>query len=80
VLLLADRSGRARLCVAALKRENRELRQANEILHKAAAYFAHAELGRRSSDNRLRRRPPGRLHLLLEILSSVAVCHDPLRA
>lgn len=27
----------------ALERENRELRQANEILHKASAYFAQAE-------------------------------------
>ena len=32
----------------ALKRENRELRQANEILRKASAYFAMAELDRRS--------------------------------
>jgi len=31
----------------ALKRENRELRQANEILRKASAYFAQAELDRR---------------------------------
>jgi transposase len=31
-----------------LERENRELRQANEILHKASAYFAQAELDRRS--------------------------------
>jgi transposase len=30
----------------ALERENRELRQANEILRKASAYFAQAELGR----------------------------------
>ena len=30
----------------ALERENRELRQANEILHKASAYFAQAELDR----------------------------------
>jgi transposase-like protein len=29
-----------------LERENRELRQANEILKKAAAYFAVAELDR----------------------------------
>ena len=29
-------------------RENRELRQANEILRKASAYFAMAELDRRS--------------------------------
>jgi transposase len=30
-----------------LERENRELRQANEILRKASAYFALAELDRR---------------------------------
>lgn len=33
--------------VKALEREVRELRQANEILRKASAYFAQAELGRR---------------------------------
>ena len=32
----------------ALERENRELRRANEILRKASAYFAMAELDRRS--------------------------------
>ena len=32
----------------ALERENRELEQANEILRKASAYFAQAELDRRS--------------------------------
>jgi transposase-like protein len=32
--------------VKALERENRELRQANEILRKASAYFAMAELDR----------------------------------
>ena len=32
----------------AVERENRELRQANEILRKASAYFATAELDRRS--------------------------------
>ena len=31
----------------ALERENRELRQANEILREASAYFAQAELDRR---------------------------------
>ena len=31
----------------ALERENHELRQANEILRKASAYFAQAELDRR---------------------------------
>ena len=30
----------------ALERENRELKQANEILRKASAYFAQAELDR----------------------------------
>ncbi len=30
----------------ALERENRELRQANEVLHKASAYFAPAEFDR----------------------------------
>ena len=33
----------------ALERENRELRQANEILRKASAYFAMAELDRPAS-------------------------------
>ncbi len=32
--------------VKELERENRELKQANEILRKAAAFFAQAELGR----------------------------------
>jgi transposase len=34
--------------IKGLERENRELRQANEILRKASAYFAMAELDRRS--------------------------------
>jgi transposase-like protein len=33
--------------IRALERENRELRQANEILRKASAYFAMAKLDRR---------------------------------
>ncbi|MBL0171902.1 MAG: transposase [Gemmatimonadaceae bacterium] len=33
--------------VKALERENKELRRANEILRKASAYFAQAELDRR---------------------------------
>ena len=33
--------------IKALERENRELRQANEILRKASAYFAQTELDRR---------------------------------
>ncbi len=32
--------------IKAMERENRELRQANEILRKASAYFAQAELAR----------------------------------
>ena len=36
-----------RLRVKALERENRELRRANEILRKASAFFAQAELDRR---------------------------------
>jgi transposase-like protein len=32
----------------ALERENRELKRSNEILRKASAYFAQAELDRRS--------------------------------
>ena len=35
--------------VKQLERENKELRRANEILKKAAAYFAQAELDRRGS-------------------------------
>ncbi len=46
-----DSVGSAALDVTArlkgLERENRELRQANEILRKASAYFALAELDRR---------------------------------
>ena len=32
-----------------LERENRELKRANEILRKASAYFAQAELDRRAT-------------------------------
>lgn len=39
-------SGDDRERLKALERENRELRQANEILRKASAYFAQAELDR----------------------------------
>ena len=35
--------------VKALERENKELRRANEILRKASAYFAEAELDRRGT-------------------------------
>ena len=41
-------SERARL--NELERENRELKRANEILRKASAYFAQAELDRRSKN------------------------------
>lgn len=41
-------SERARL--KELERENRELKRANEILRKASAYFAQAELDRRSKN------------------------------
>ena len=40
-------SGDEQARIKALERENRELRQANEILRKASAYFAQAELGRK---------------------------------
>ena len=40
-------TGEERDRIKALERENRELRQANEILRKASAYFAQAELDRR---------------------------------
>ena len=43
----------------ALERENRELRQANEILRKASAYFAQAELDRPLRNDRVHRRSPG---------------------
>jgi transposase len=41
-------TGDERERIKALEREVRELRQANEILRKASAYFAMAELDRRS--------------------------------
>jgi transposase len=37
-----------RLKLKELERENRELKRANEILRKASAYFAQAELDRRA--------------------------------
>jgi transposase len=43
----ADRDSGHPPGVKALERENRELRQANESLRKASAYFALAELDRR---------------------------------
>ena len=38
-----------RACLTALEREVKELRRANEILRKASAYFAQAELDRRGT-------------------------------
>jgi transposase-like protein len=46
--LRAGPSSEDRERIKALEREVRELRQANEILRKASAYFAMAELDRRS--------------------------------
>ncbi|ORE90736.1 hypothetical protein ATO4_20711 [Aurantimonas sp. 22II-16-19i] len=43
----AWQTGEERDRIKPLERENRELRQANEILRKASAYFAAAELDRR---------------------------------
>ena len=43
----AGLTSRERERLKALERENRELRRANEILRKASAYFAQAELDRR---------------------------------
>jgi transposase-like protein len=45
--LRAGPSSEERDRIKALEREVRELRQANEILRKASAYFAMAELDRR---------------------------------
>ena len=44
--LTSDEQQRLKL----LERENRELRRANEILRKAPAYFAQAELDRRGTE------------------------------
>ena len=46
--LREGRTSETRERLKALERENRKLRQANEILRKASAYFAMAELDRRS--------------------------------
>jgi transposase len=45
---LASRRWHQDAGIKTLEREVRELRQANEILRKASAYFAQAELDRRS--------------------------------
>lgn len=50
VRLVLERAGQTsseRERIRFLEREVRELRQTNEILHKASAYFAQAELDRR---------------------------------
>ncbi len=45
--LRAGPTSAERARIRELERENRELRQANDILRKASAYFAQAELDRR---------------------------------
>lgn len=45
--LRAGSTSEERERIKALERENRELREANEILRRASAYFAQAELDRR---------------------------------
>ena len=47
--------------IKAMEREIRDLRQANEILRKASAYFAQAELARPSNDDCLYKRASQRL-------------------
>src|SRR4051812_20522270 len=59
--LRAGPSTQERERIKALERENRELRQANEILRKTSAYFAMAELDRRSKPDCLHRCAPCRL-------------------
>jgi transposase-like protein len=44
-----------------LERENFELRRANEILKKAAAFFAQAELDAERNDDAVHRHAPGRI-------------------
>ena len=48
-----DLSTEERARLKELERENRDLRRANEILRKASAYFAQAELDRRQKDRRV---------------------------
>jgi len=47
--------------IKAMEREIRDLRQANEILRKASAYFAQAELARPSNDDCRHKRASQRL-------------------
>jgi len=56
--LRAGPSSEERDRIKALEREVRELRQANEILRKASAYFAIAELDAGPSHDRVHRRSP----------------------
>src|SRR5207302_5332532 len=60
--------------IKALERENRELRQANEILRKASAYFAQAEL-----DRPFKRRSPSSTIIVGHMGSSrsAACCRSP---
>ena len=56
--------------VKELERENRELKRANEILRKASAYFAQAELDRRQSDDQLYRKASGGIRGRADLRSS----------
>ena len=47
--------------IKAMKREIRDLQQANEMLTKASAYFAQAELAAASNDDCLHKRAPQKL-------------------
>jgi transposase len=47
--------------IKALERENRELRQANDILLMASTYFALAELDHRRKHDRVHRRSPRKI-------------------
>jgi hypothetical protein len=67
--------------IKVLERENRELRQANEILRKASAYFAQVELDRRFKHRRASRPPRGRADLPRPADRPVDVlCHAARRA
>ena len=50
-----------RALIKAMEREIRDLRQANEMLRKASAYFAQAELARLSNDDCLHKKASQRL-------------------
>src|SRR6202030_853308 len=79
--LRAGATSEERERIKALERENRELRQANEILRKASAYFATAELDRRFKHRRASRPPRGRADLPRPADRPVDVlCHAARRA